>query len=160
MLTQGRNSYFIANNSNWDKGTIGLEGDSEFLGENLQFISNHVEKKGSVFYLSSSSTTLNNSAFTSNRAEEAATIMIESDSTFNCQACNFTGNYADDSSVLFAQNNDATTSLFTNSRFIGNTAGTNLINLLYSNVSFTNCQFLDNFAESVNHGITLISSES
>jgi hypothetical protein len=62
--------------------------------------------------------------------------------------------------VLFAQNNEGTSSLFRDSRFIKNTAGTNLINLLYSNVSFTNCIFQDNLAESVNHGITLISSES
>ena len=130
------------------------------MGENLQFFSNHVEKKGSAFYLSDSQARLNYSVFTNNSATQAATIIIESDSRFDCFSCTFQSNYADDSSVLFAQNNEGTSSLFRDSRFIKNTAGTNLINLLYSNVSFTNCIFQDNLADAVNHGITLISSQS
>ena len=49
---------------------------------------------------------------------------------------------------------------FVNSRFVNNTSGTNLINLLYSNANFTNTSFTDNIADSVNHGITLINSQA
>jgi hypothetical protein len=45
-----------------------------------------------------------------------------------------------------------------NSKFTSNTAGSNLINLLYSQMNVTNTTFVDNIASYVNHGVNLVGS--
>jgi len=127
-------------------------------GENLQFFENEATDKCSALYAASSDGFVKNSVFSSNFADNGATIMVESDSNLSFDYCTFSKNYGEDTSVLFAQNNPSTSINFTNSRFINNTAETNLINLLYSNAVFNNSVFIDNVASAVNHGITLISS--
>jgi hypothetical protein len=112
----------------------------------------------SGIYSSNSNITLLNTTFMNNTVEGVGTLSFESDSTLNCVNCRFLGNRGNDSSTIFANNNRLTRFTIESSHFENNTSEANLINMFQSSGSFRRVTFLNNIAQKVNNGITLISS--
>jgi hypothetical protein len=126
----------------------------------LQFINNTAKTKSAALYFISSNGIVSNTSFSGNLAYSSGIITIEGNCYVNFTSCKFDKNWAKDSSALFAQNNPDSWIAFWDTNFTNNRAGTNLINLLYSNSNITNSRFIDNIADSVNHGLTLINSQA
>jgi|LauGreDrversion4_2_1035121.scaffolds.fasta_scaffold23995_4 hypothetical protein len=101
--TQGK--YLIKNNLLRSQGVFGFEGGSQFILQNLNFISNIATVKASAFYASSSDGFVSNCLFSGNRASQSGTVILQEDSTVSFDSCTFIGNWARDASTLLAQNN-------------------------------------------------------
>lgn len=110
--------------------------------------------------MTSSVVTLIHTTFVNNTAGTIGGLYIQTDSTFNCTYCLFLGNTAVDSPTLFADSNRNTIITLLYSNFTANTANLNLMSFLYSNVNLKHSLFIDNVAERVNNGITMINSQA
>lgn len=114
----------------------------------------------SAIYASSSSLTFDNCTFISNTVTGVGTISLEADTSFLCTYCYFKDNKGNDSSTIFANSNRFTNFTIKHSIFENNTSVANLINMFQSTAIFENVSFINNIAEKVNNGITLISSSA
>lgn len=108
--------------------------------------------------MSESSGTITNTTFIKNSAGELGSVVVETNSVFQCIKCNFISNYAYDSSGIFAYNNLEQYLQVKDSTFINNTATSNLMTLLYTKANISNTQFVDNIAQKVNNGLSMINS--
>eukprot|EP00347_Sterkiella_histriomuscorum_P022241 403331176 len=148
----------ITNNTVTEFGVFYAIIATDFVAQNLVFENNTALVRGSAIGASVTQVEVINCTFIGNRALSKATIYINEDTEFLCDQCYFYSNYAKESSTIFALNVQSKIITVQNSIFKQNYHDSNLINFILSHGYFKNTQFIDNFANKVNHGITLIDS--
>ena len=126
----------------------------------MNFIRNK-GNQGACFQIDSFSTlTDTDSVYSENTANQGGVIFAINDSRFNFINARFSHNYAQGSgSVLYAMYNSHAKALsFSSCTFERNYAELNLMQLMSSVAYIEHSKFVDNAAEIVNHGITMITS--
>ncbi|CDW73676.1 UNKNOWN [Stylonychia lemnae] len=156
--TRSNSKNLIFNNTVDQYGAIYIFRTYGFIGANLTLQQNVGLTRGSAVGASVSKINFTNCVFKENRAIEKGTFYFYEDNSLTCFQCSFLNNYAQDSSGIFALNNLEGLFHINNSEFINNTHTSNLASYILSQGIIANTLFLNNIAQQVNNGITLISS--
>lgn len=158
MATKYDERTVIRNNTVTEYGAFFVTLAYDFIGENLSFQNNRALVRGSAIGVESAQAELHNCSFQKNFAKSKGTIYISEDTNFLCDQCLFQDNWASEASAIFVINVDDANVTISNSVFRGNRHDQDLINFILSKGSISNSIFVDNLANKVNHGITLINS--
>ena len=115
--------------------------------------------EGGGMHLVSTSVSIEESLFARNFAFQGGVIFALQKSTVRVERSWLVQNLATDGSVMVAVANIADDSLhFEDCYFIENYGKSNSIHILLSSMTINNSTFTNNYAQSVTHGVTLISS--
>ena len=122
--------------------------------------------RGGCIEINNSDLQVSNSTFTNNKGLQGGVIFAIQRSFFNVLNSTLSNNMAEDGGIVYGMGNQLSTADYKNTDNLSlkstlvekNWSKQNLIHILLSTMLINDCKIVDNYAQFVTHGITLISS--